>query len=162
MSCSSPRRSGMVVVESFSINVLNYRSLLFLPSFQESLKDVQYRFRQKFEKITRYRFRFQKVPQYFFQCLHCLGCCFCFLIVFSQLGLLVYTLRLRKRPTFTTCYNLWSPYVIGRPYIFSCCGLFFFFFLLMAALCNRGAIIFLPCSFFLLLSFYLSIFFFLA
>jgi len=24
---------------------------------------------------------------------------------------------------------LWSPYVIGRPYIFSCCGLFFFFFL---------------------------------
>ena len=23
---------------------------------------------------------------------------------------------------------LWSPYVIGRPYIFSCCGLFFFFF----------------------------------
>jgi len=27
------------------------------------------------------------------------------------------------------CYFLWSPYVIGRPYIFSCCGLFFFFFL---------------------------------
>ena len=24
--------------------------------------------------------------------------------------------------------SLWSPYVIGRPYIFSCCGLFFFFF----------------------------------
>jgi len=23
-------------------------------------------------------------------------------------------------------YCLWSPYVIGRPYIFSCCGLFFF------------------------------------
>ena len=23
-------------------------------------------------------------------------------------------------------YFLWSPYVIGRPYIFSCCGLFFF------------------------------------
>jgi len=23
---------------------------------------------------------------------------------------------------------LWSPYVIGRPYIFSCCSLFFFFF----------------------------------
>ena len=23
---------------------------------------------------------------------------------------------------------LWSPYGIGRPYIFSCCGLFFFFF----------------------------------
>jgi len=36
---------------------------------------------------------------------------------------------------------LWSPYVIGRPYIFSSC-----FF--MAALCNRRAIIFLPCSFF--------------
>ena len=32
--------------------------------------------------------------------------------------------------------------------------------LVMAALCNRGAIIFLPCSFFLLLS--SSIFFFLA
>ena len=31
---------------------------------------------------------------------------------------------------------LWSPYVIGRPYIFSCCGLFFFFFL-MVALWNR-------------------------
>jgi len=31
---------------------------------------------------------------------------------------------------------LWSPYVIGRPYIFSCCGLFFFFF--MVALCNRA------------------------
>jgi len=27
-----------------------------------------------------------------------------------------------------------------------------FFFLLMAALCNRGAIIFLPCDFYLLLS----------
>jgi len=28
------------------------------------------------------------------------------------------------------CKNyLWSPYGIGRPYIFSCCGLFFFFFL---------------------------------
>ena len=26
---------------------------------------------------------------------------------------------------------LWSPYGIGRPYIFSCCGLFFFFFLLL-------------------------------
>ena len=26
---------------------------------------------------------------------------------------------------------LWSPYVIGRPYIFSCCGLFFFFLLLL-------------------------------
>jgi len=25
---------------------------------------------------------------------------------------------------------LWSPYGIGRPYIFSCCGLFFFFFFL--------------------------------
>ena len=25
-------------------------------------------------------------------------------------------------------FHLWSPYVIGRPYIFSCCGLFFFFF----------------------------------
>ena len=24
---------------------------------------------------------------------------------------------------------LWSPYVIGRPYIFSCCGLFFFLLL---------------------------------
>ena len=24
-------------------------------------------------------------------------------------------------------FFLWSPYVIGRPYIFSCCGLFFFF-----------------------------------
>ena len=32
---------------------------------------------------------------------------------------------------------LWSPYVIGQTIIF------------MAALCNRGAIIFLPCSFFL-------------
>ena len=29
-----------------------------------------------------------------------------------------------------TASSLWSPYVIGRPYIFSCCGLFFFFFLL--------------------------------
>ena len=29
-----------------------------------------------------------------------------------------------------SCSFLWSPYVIGRPYIFSCCGLFFFFFLL--------------------------------
>ena len=29
-------------------------------------------------------------------------------------------------------HNLWSPYVIGRPYIFSCCGLF------MVALCNRA------------------------
>ena len=47
---------------------------------------------------------------------------------------------------------LWSPYGIGRPYIFSCCGLFF---LLMAAPCNRGAIIFLPCSFFLSIFFYL-------
>ena len=28
---------------------------------------------------------------------------------------------------------LWSPYVIGRPYIFSCCFLFF-----MVALCNRA------------------------
>jgi len=25
-----------------------------------------------------------------------------------------------------TLPGLWSPYVIGRPYIFSCCGLFFF------------------------------------
>jgi len=31
--------------------------------------------------------------------------------------------------------------------------------LIMAALCNRGAIIFLPCSFFLLSSFYLLLFF---
>jgi len=30
--------------------------------------------------------------------------------------------------TLTTC--LWSPYVIGRPYIFSCCGLFFLLLLL--------------------------------
>jgi len=30
---------------------------------------------------------------------------------------------------FLPCY-LWSPYGIGRPYIFSCCGLF------MVALCN--------------------------
>ena len=27
-----------------------------------------------------------------------------------------------------SCF-LWSPYVIGRPYIFSCCGLFFFLLL---------------------------------
>jgi len=33
---------------------------------------------------------------------------------------------------------------------------------IMAALCNRGAIIFLPCGFFFLSIFYLSIFFFLA
>jgi len=26
------------------------------------------------------------------------------------------------------CFCLWSPYVIGRPYIFSCCFFFFFFF----------------------------------
>jgi len=40
------------------------------------------------------------------------------------------------------------------------CGRYIFFvlWLLMAALCNRGAIIFLPCSFFLL-SFFLSFFF---
>jgi len=30
---------------------------------------------------------------------------------------------------------LWSPYGIGRPYIFSCCNLFFF---IMVALCNRA------------------------
>ena len=28
--------------------------------------------------------------------------------------------------------SLWSPYGIGRPYIFSCCGL------IMVALCNRA------------------------
>ena len=28
--------------------------------------------------------------------------------------------------------SLWSPYGIGRSYIFSCCGLFFFFFLLLS------------------------------
>ena len=28
----------------------------------------------------------------------------------------------------TFFHNLWSPYGIGRPYIFSCCSLFFFFF----------------------------------
>ena len=45
---------------------------------------------------------------------------------------------------------LWSPYGIGRPYIFSCCGLFFF----MVALCNRADhyifILFLFSSFFFL------------
>ena len=29
---------------------------------------------------------------------------------------------------------LWSPYVIGRPYIFSCCGLFFLLLLLLLLL----------------------------
>jgi len=51
---------------------------------------------------------------------------------------------------------LWSPYGIGQTIIFSSCGFFFF---LMAALCNRGAIIFLPCNFYLLLlSIYLLFF----
>jgi len=45
-------------------------------------------------------------------------------------------------------------YIIGQTIIFSCCGLFFF----MAALCNRGAIIFLPCDFYLSI-FYLLLFF---
>jgi len=27
---------------------------------------------------------------------------------------------------------LWSPYVIGRPYIFSCCGLFLLLFFFLA------------------------------
>ena len=48
---------------------------------------------------------------------------------------------------------LWNR---ANHYIFSSC---FFFFLLssffMAALCNRGAIIFLPCDFYLLSFFYL-------
>jgi len=51
---------------------------------------------------------------------------------------------------------LWSPYGIGQTIIFSSCGFFFF---LMAALCNRGAIIFLPFNFYLLLlSIYLLFF----
>ena len=45
---------------------------------------------------------------------------------------------------------LWSPYVIGRPYIFSCCGLF------MVALWNRETIyifiLFLLSSFFFFLA----------
>ena len=32
------------------------------------------------------------------------------------------------QPSNTVRFLLWSPYVIGRPYIFSCCGLFFLFF----------------------------------
>ena len=48
---------------------------------------------------------------------------------------------------------LWSPYGIGRPYIFSCCGLFF-----MAALCNTGPLYFCPVISIFYLSFYLSFF----
>ena len=58
----------------------------------------------------------------------------------------------RRRSLLSMITLLWSPYGIGQTIIFSCCGLFFFF---MAALCNRGAIIFLPCSFYLLSSIYL-------
>ena len=50
--------------------------------------------------------------------------------------------------------SLWSPYGIGQSIIFLPFGFFFFFF--MAALCNRGAIIFLPCSFFPSSSFFFS------
>ena len=32
---------------------------------------------------------------------------------------------------------LWSPYVIGRPYIFSCCGLFFFLLFLSSPNLSR-------------------------
>jgi len=41
---------------------------------------------------------------------------------------LTITVAHRNDMCFTTCHlaaSLWSPYVIGRPYIFSCCGLFF-------------------------------------
>jgi len=45
---------------------------------------------------------------------------------------------------------LWSPYVIGQTiYIF-------ILSFVIVALCNRGAIIFLPCDFYLLSSFFLS------
>ena len=39
--------------------------------------------------------------------------------------LLLYSIEL-----VSVLYYLWSPYVIGRPYIFSCCFFFFFFLLL--------------------------------
>ena len=48
---------------------------------------------------------------------------------------------------FVVSVCLWSPYVIGQTIIFSSCSFF-----LMAALCNRGAIIFLLCDFYFLLS----------
>jgi len=57
--------------------------------------------------------------------------------------------------------SLWSPYVIWQTIIFLPCSFYILLLLLMAALCNRGAIIFSPCSFFLLLPifFYLLLFF---
>ena len=39
----------------------------------------------------------------------------CVIIFYKYLVALVYVIQQ---------HNLWSPYVIGRPYIFSCCGLF--------------------------------------
>ena len=46
--------------------------------------------------------------------------------VFSALE--VFTIMRYVNPHFA---YLWSPYGIGRPYIFSCCGLFFFLLLLL-------------------------------
>ena len=56
-----------------------------------------------------------------------------------------------SRPVSHTFYGC----LIGQAFIFCRCGFF-----LMPALCNRGAIIFLPCSFFLLLSFFYLLLFF--
>ena len=36
-------------------------------------------------------------------------------------------------------FYLWSPYGIGRPYIFSCCGLFFFLLLFFPRLISAAA-----------------------
>ena len=63
-----------------------------------------------------------------------------------------YNSRLRRKVSKVNSYDrpyLWSPYVIGRPYIFSCC--------FMVALCNRADhIYFHPVSFFFFFFFFLA------
>ena len=60
----------------------------------------------------------------------------CFRTVINVVSLLVNKGRSGIAKLLHICFRcqfgfLWSPYVIGRPYIFSCCGLFFLLLLLL-------------------------------
>ena len=72
------------------------------------------------------------------------------IITGSALYALEVSYILRFLAYYTNFAYLWSPYGIGRPYIFSCCGSFFF----MVALCNRA-------DHYIFILFLLSFFFFL-